>query len=131
MNNKTANALATTIEEFCRKYIDIFEHYNKREPKDDIQIFDNTTFPKECEALKFDMDCGHSFIEAFGEQMWLSSDGLEGVVKRSNDKKLIGNAIFSKWRFFNHWTYSGPTENDIEWFLIMFRRLQELVTTHK
>ena len=77
------------------------------------------------------MDCGHSFIKAFGEQVWLYPDGLEDIVKHSNNKKLIGSAIFSKWRFFNHWANSGPTEKDIEWFLIMLRRLQELVTTQK
>ncbi len=131
MEQRVQNTLATTTKEFCRKYIDFFEHYNKREPGKDIQFFDNKTFPKECESLKFDMDCGHSFIKAFGEQVWLYPDGLEDIVKRSNNKKLIGSAIFSKWRFFNHWAYSGPTEKDIEWFLIMLRRLQELVTTQK
>lgn len=131
MEQRVQNALATTIEEFCRKYIDFFEHYNERNPRNDYPIFDDMTFLKECEALKFNMDCGHSFIKAFGEQVWLAPDGLEDIVKRSNNKKLTGSAIFSKWRFFNHWAYSGPTEKDIEWFLVMLHRLQELVTTQK
>lgn len=122
---------AASLEDFCRKYIDFFEHYNEEEPRNDFQIFDDMTFPKECETLGFNMDCGYSFIKAFGEQVWLYPDGLEDIVKHSDNKKLIGSAIFSKWRFFNHWANSGPTEKDIEWFLIMLRRLQELVTTQR
>ena len=115
-----------TVEDFCRKYIDFFEHYFEKEPVEAFKIFNDLKFPKECELLGFEMDCGESFTNAFGEQAWLYPDGLEEQIVHTTDVKLIGASIFSKWRFFNHWSDSGPTEKDIEWFLIVFRHLQKL-----
>ena len=39
---------------------------------------------------------------------------------------IIGAGLFSRWRYYNHWAYSGPDEKDKEWFLILLHRLKEL-----
>ena len=114
------------IAHFAEKYIFYFEN-EFGNPKSYYDFFDTSTFPNECWNLGFEMDCGHSFIELYGESAWNSKDGLSAIIDKINDVKVAGAALFSQWRCFNHWSYSGPTEEDKEWFIMLFRRLQELV----
>ena len=74
------------------------------------------------------MDCGKSFLIACGEEAWHSHRELTAAVEKIDDMKLLGSALFSQWRYFNHWSYEHATEEDKEWFLIVLRRMQELVT---
>ena len=76
--------------------------------------------------LGFKMDCGHSFIAAYGQEAWNDTQSLAAVVERIDDARLIGSAIFSQWRYFNHEAVEHAQEKDRQWFLIMFRRLREL-----
>jgi hypothetical protein len=114
-----------TLAEFAQKYLDFFE----RTAVDDramYSFFDDSAFPDECWSLGFEMDCGHSFIETCGEDAWRSVDGLRRIVDNINDVNLLGSAIFSQWRYFNHWAGCGPSEEDREWFIVIFRRLKRL-----
>lgn len=120
------NTSGITLAAFAQKYIDFFENVWGRDERAKYYLFDDMDFPRNCYSFGFEMDCGHSFIEAMGEDLWNSPRGLDGRIHETDDIKLIGSAIFSKWRYFNHWSYSGPTEEDVEWFLVMFRRLREL-----
>ncbi len=114
------------IAHFAQKYIYYFEN-EFGNTKSYYDFFDTSTFPNECWNLGFEMDCGHSFIKLYGESAWNSKEGLSAIIDKINDVKVAGASIFSKWRLFNHWSYTGATDDDKEWFLMLFRRLQQLV----
>lgn len=115
-----------TLSEFTKKYIDYFENDFGNSPEAYYRFFDNLTVPKECEQLGFEMDCGESFTKAFGNELWNTTKGLEDRVKEATDIKMLGSAVFSQWRYYNHWADSHPSDEVKEWFLILLRRLKEL-----
>ena len=93
-------------------YIELVEHY----------------MADDCIALGFEMDCGNSFSEKYGDAICNSRE-LEKVIMDVTDVQLLGSAIFSRWRYFNHWAYDGREileRKNIEWFLIALNRLAEL-----
>ena len=114
------------INTFVEKYIDYF--LNKFAPDSHAyyDLFDSPSFPDECWGLGFDMDCGESFIAAYGEEAWRSHNQLSSVIEKVDDIIILGSAFFSRWRYFNHWAYGHATDNDKEWFLAILRRMQEL-----
>jgi hypothetical protein len=73
------------------------------------------------------MDGGKSFIAAYGHEAWNSHRELSSVIDKADDITILGSALFSQWRYFNHWSYGHATEEDKEWFLIILRRMQELI----
>ena len=114
-----------TLGDFAQKYLDFFER-TAAEDREMYRFLDDMAFPDECCSLGFKMDCGQSFIRTCGEDAWRSVDGLQRIIDSINDTKLLGSAIFSQWRYFNHWAGSGLKEEDREWFIVMFRRLKQL-----
>lgn len=113
------------IKAFAEKYIDYaLKGFDPGSPSH--IFFDSSSFPYDCWSLGFEMDCGHSFIETYGEDAWRSNSGLLQVVDKINDLKILGSGLFSQWRYFNHWAYAGPTEENKKWFLTVLHRMQEL-----
>ena len=89
-----------------------------------LELVEND-FGDECFALKFEMGCGHSFAEKYG-RAFDNVEELKKVIENINDINLLGSAIFSKWRYFNHWAYSGEEilkEENREWFILSLNRL--------
>jgi hypothetical protein len=85
---------------------------------------DDLSFADDCKSYGFKMDCGESFTEAFKDKN-VFNDSQEFI----NDVQLLGSAIFSKWRYYNHW--SGPGESILSernkaWFVIALERLRSL-----
>lgn len=120
------------IESFADKYIAFFENEFGLTKQSYYSFFDNSAFPEECRELGFEMDCGHSFINAYGEDAWNDVHNLKATVETLNDSKIIGNGLFSQWRFYNHWSSpSYANEDTKEWFLILFYRLKVLCNTQK
>lgn len=120
------------IENFADKYIAFFENELGLTKQSYYSFFDNSAFPEECRELGFEMDCGHSFINAYGEDAWNDVHSLKATVETLNDSKIIGNGLFSQWRFYNHWSSpSYANEDTKEWFLILFYRLKVLCNTQK
>ena len=111
---------------FAQKYMGCFNGVLAHNSKALSHFFDDRTFSYECSSFGFEMDCGHSMIEAYGQKVWNSAKELNKVIKSIDDVKLIGDAIFSKWRYFNHWSYGPADENEVEWFKILFGRLEAL-----
>ena len=112
-----------SISSFARKYYRYLESPSTEEL---CAFFDSMTFPEECWKLGFEMDCGNSFREAYGDA-FESETELCRVIDEITDVKLLGSAIFSKWRYFNHWAYNSVEEymSNPRWFLIALRRLME------
>lgn len=57
-------------------------------------------------ALGFEMDCGHSFSEKYGQAAY-NHEALDKIIDDVTDIPLLGAAIYSQWRYFNHWAYTG------------------------
>ena len=117
--------------EFSQKYIDYFSNDFGRDRSSYYKFFESQDFPDACISLGFEMDCGQSFIAAYGEEAWRSLAKLSAIIEKIDDVNLIGSALFSQWRYFNHWSYSDATDEDREWFLILFKRLNDLAKTKK
>ena len=76
--------------------------------------------------LGFEMDCGKSLERAFPDINALGdSTALERIINQI-DLQTLGNAIFSQWRYWNHWSMAPMDEDDYQWFVISFSRLAEL-----
>ena len=89
------------IYEFAVKWCNKFKDENTNY----MELVDHY-MADECEALGFKMDCGHSFAEKYGEAVH-NLDALEQIIDQVTDISLLGSAIYSQWRYFNHWAYSG------------------------
>lgn len=77
-------------------------------------------------SLGFEMDSGKSYCERFGETHLPDIDELQQHLPEV-DIQLLGNLIFSQWRRWNHWSdYEVMKEEDFQWFVIAFERLDEL-----
>ena len=117
--------------EFSQKYIDYFSNDFGRDRSSYYRFFESQDFPDACISLGFEMDCGQSFIAAYGEEAWRSLAKLSAIIEKIDDVNLIGSALFSQWRYFNHWSYSDASDEDRKWFLILFKRLNDLAKTKK
>ena len=115
------------IKTFIEKYIDYFLTKFDHNSSSYYDLFESPFFPSECWSLGFEMDCGESFIAAYGQEAWHSHRKLSSVIDKADNIIVLGSAIFSQWRYFNHWSYGGATEEDKEWFLIILRRMQEII----
>ena len=111
------------VHDFAVKWLDVF-----REPNGNYQaIFDSSTMADDCRTLGFSMDCGQFFSARYGRA---ASDNkeLKKIIHEVTDVSLLGSAIFSRWRYFNHWSESGFTDEDRDWFILA---LQQLIVLSK
>ena len=85
-------------------------------------------FPKDCEVLGFNMDSFESFNKKYGNDFEdrCVKDGLEKAFSLISDYQILGNAIYSKWRYYTHWATDPIAEFDANWFKAAFKRLKEL-----
>ena len=113
------------IQSFAKKWIEI---YNNN--KNTVSALASDDLCTECETLGFEMDCGKSLEVAFpGIDAFNDYLELERIIDKIEDTHLIGCAIFSKWRYYTHWAYSGEEISAPEvraWFFMMFQRLEHL-----
>ncbi|MBP5541987.1 MAG: ADP-ribosylglycohydrolase family protein [Bacteroidales bacterium] len=113
--------------QFIQKYIDFFENEFGRTRESFYRFFDDSEFSHECWVLGFDMDCGSSFSETYGLDAWYEPDPLKACIDKVDDIQVIGNALFSKWRYYNHWeSPSQADEKTKEWFLLLLHRMKDL-----
>lgn len=102
-------------EKFCDQnidYLELVDHY----------------LADDCESLGFEMDCGRAFEEKFGRAVYDAS-ALDAIIENVRDIPLLGSAIYSRWRYFNHWAYDGAEilePCNRSWFIIALRRLAKL-----
>lgn len=78
------------------------------------------------DELGFVMDCGKSLEKNYpGADLSIRGQKWDNVLKKI-DIQTLGNAIFSQWRCFNHWSQAPMSEDDFDWFVASFARLAEL-----
>lgn len=108
------------IYEFAVKWCDKF-----RDQKTNyIELVDHY-LADDCEALGFEMDCGHAFSEKYGDAA-SDNEALDKIIDDVDDIPLLGSAIYSRWRYFNHWAYSGAEvlePKNRAWFILALSRL--------
>ena len=111
---------------FVEKYIKFFQT-EFGTPESKYRFFDTNTFPDDCRKLGFEMDCGKGFVDSYGEKAWASLEGLKAAIDTIDDIMIIGSALFSKWRDYNHWSSPSDANNDTkEWFLLLLKRIQDI-----
>ena len=111
---------------FADKYLTFFRDEFGKTPESYYRFFDNEKFPEECRTLGFEMDCGHSFAEAYGAA-WNDVEILRRTIEKVSDINIIGSGLFSQWRYFNHWSSPSHADADTkEWFILLFERLKVL-----
>lgn len=111
------------IHEFAVKWIDKF-----RDQKINYIELVDRYMADDCEAIGFKMDCGHAFENVYGAAVY-NSDELDKVIDDITDIPLLGSAIYSRWRYFNHWAYTGAEilePKNRAWFILALSRLAML-----
>ena len=108
------------IHDFAVKWCDKFRVQNINY----IELVDHW-MADECDALGFEMDCGHAFSEKYG-QAASNCEALDRIIDDVTDIPLLGSAIYSQWRYFNHWAYDGAeilNPHNRAWFILALSRL--------
>ena len=111
------------IHEFVVKWCDKF-----KDPQINYLELVEPYMANDCAALGFEMDCGHAFSEKYSEAVY-DCEALHKIIHEVDDIPLLGSAIYSRWRYFNHWAYSGAEileEENRKWFILALERLDEL-----
>lgn len=108
------------IHTFAVKWFEKF-----RDPDINHQEITEHYMGDECAALGFEMDCGNAFAEKYGDASH-DHEALDRIIEEITDIPLLGSAIFSQWRYFNHWAMGGEDILRFEnraWFLTALGRL--------
>lgn len=113
---------------FAKKWCDKFRiaetnYYEFIDPKDG-----EPDMGAEMRELGFKMDCGNAFMSVYGNAINDEKE-LRKIIDCIHDVELLGSAIYSKWRYYNHWAYSGAEilePQNRKWFILALRRLAEL-----
>ncbi len=108
------------IHDFAVKWCDKF-----RNPNINYMELVDHYMADDCDALGFVMDCGHAFSEKYGNAA-NNYEALDRIIDDVTDISLLGSAIYSQWRYFNHWAYTGEEILDPKnrvWFILALSRL--------
>lgn len=93
-------------------YVELVEHY----------------LQEDCKALDFQMDCGQAFENEYGNAVH-NTEALDKIIDEVTDIKLLGSAIYSRWRYFNCWAYDAAEillPENRSWFILALSRLAML-----
>lgn len=84
----------------------------------------------EMKSLGFILDCGESLETACpGSNALFDYQAMRQIIDRINSVDLLTAALFSKWRYLNHWAMPGEdadflSPNNKAWFLLVLARLE-------
>ncbi len=113
------------IHEFAMKWCDKF----RDQKVNYIELVDHY-MADDCEMLGFEMDCGNAFGERYGKAV-NDYEVLDRIIDDIDDISLLGSAIYSLWRYFNHWAYNGEEilePQNRAWFILALSRLAFLTS---
>lgn len=95
----------------------------------DIAITDDPSIGDRFKELGFVMDAGELFKQKYGDRTFDKCEELEKIIDSVDDIKVLGSAIFSKWRYYNHWAYSSiRDEEPMKWLELTIGKLLELLS---
>lgn len=108
------------LESFCNDWIEKFSNKNINQ----YELLENKIFPNYCKAFGWIVDNGESFKSVYPCNSY--EEALR-IFPKVTDITLLGNLIFSYWRYFNHWAYSSvEILESRDWFVKALTRLKEL-----
>jgi len=87
----------------CRRWLKYFETHNREECF--VSYVRRYKTPDDYESFGLEMDCFKSYDE------------------NSTDPQIIGNGLYSYWRYITHWAYDTFTDFDPEGFMKYFRKI--------
>ena len=108
------------VHNFAVKWLDKF----RNQEIDYIELVDHY-LADDCDALGFEMDSGEGFSKRYGSAFYDYRE-LKKIIDYINDIELLGSAIYSRWRYFNHWAYDGEEileDSNRSWFVLALKRL--------
>ena len=108
---------------FAEKWLEKF-----RNQKIDYTELVDHYLADDCEAMGFQMDCGKAFSGQYGSAA-SNYNELNKVIDDVTDIQLLGSAVYSRWRYFNHWAYNAADILKAEnraWFLLALERMRVL-----
>ena len=108
------------IHNFAVKWLDKF----RNQEIDYIELVDHY-LADDCDALGFEIDSGEEFSKRYGSAVYDYKE-LKKIIDYVNDIELLGSAIYSRWRYFNHWAYDGEEileDRNRSWFILALKRL--------
>ena len=110
------------IYSFAVKWLELFKNHENIS----YSLFTGHLFlGRELSDLGFFMDIYEAIQKEFPDVKTASLAGLKSVIDKVEIIPL-GNAIFSKWRYFSHWETGEMDEDDYQWFILAFTRLVEI-----
>lgn len=128
-NNTRITHMTMQIHHFAEKWLNKFLDKNTSY----VELVDHY-MADDCKALGFEMDSGFSFAKKYKTNVG-GIDALYCVIDQVTDITVLGNAIYSTWRYYNHWAYDAAAilkPANREWFIIALLRLGELaIRQHK
>ena len=109
-------------------YPGIFDKYKNNDNLDSW-----TDFPELMCGLGFDMDCEKSYYEFVKHcELDLKEPQNEREDKRNRlyvlehaDKQIVGNELFSYWRYLTHWSMCGYSEYDVDFIKRVIKILED------
>ncbi len=124
MNHTKGRAYLNQVHAFACKWIEKF-----RDPDMHYTELVDHWMADDCQSLGFIMDCGKSFSEKYNINASYNYNALREIIREINDIQLLGSAVYSQWRYFNHWAYSGDEiliPENRAWFLLALEHLKVL-----
>lgn len=111
------------IISFCNKWIQKFSDDGTTE----YQVFEDMSFPHGCGEFGWEIDQGLSFKERYPCN---SYEEALTYLPQVTEIHLLGNLLFSRWRYYNHWGFPGESGlSHKEWFIKVLARIRELADT--
>ena len=120
--------VTTDVESFVEQWGALLNEIDADETRAKVYDFiESGRFDEDCRNLGFEMDCFESFeILCNSDSENTSGKSYKELIAVCSDYHVLGNAIFSQWRYYNHWADNVETEFKTEWFRLAFKRLLEL-----
>lgn len=110
------------LHRFAVKWQAVFES-----PAVPWRLFDDfEPLGAEMAVLGFQMDCGAAIEAAYPGVRWSGLTEWQSLLPQIADVPLLTSALFSQWRYWNHWSDAPPSGADLRWFALAFARLAEL-----
>lgn len=116
------------VDVFVEKWSALLDEIDADEIRAKVYAFiESSRFEEDCRVLGFDMDTFESLKKHCNYDSENDPEkSFEELVDICSDYHVLGNAIFSQWRYYNHWAYDPRAEFNTKEFRTAFKKLQEL-----
>ena len=131
MNTPSYDWLEVTrdVETFVEKWTALLDEIDTDEVRAKVYDFiESGRFEEDCRNLGFEMDSFESFKKHCDYNPEKGPEKpFEELLAVCSDYHVLGNAIFSQWRYYKHWADDVKAEFNTKWFRLAFKRLLELL----